>query len=102
MRLASGYEILRSELQASQQEAANLHIENVRLKTQLAALSWTPITEQNLPTRGHEVLNPEGGCRVSVVRCEWYENAVTAKEWHDAGWTHFRPLTPPDLAGERP
>jgi hypothetical protein len=70
---------------------AALERERVHLE-QLAALSWTPITPENLPKVGDEIL----------AACEAYANVrnVDAQDmrvgWEERRyWTHFRPIAPP-------
>jgi hypothetical protein len=62
------------------------------LERSLAALSWTPITPENLPKVGDEIL----------AACEAYANVrnVDAQDmrvlWKERRyWTHFRPIAPP-------
>ena len=98
MRAASAYESIRSDLQKAQQDAADLHVENVRLKAQLAALQWTPITTENLPKGGNEVWTPEDGGGIMLVDPE--RNGLDdareeAQRWKEWGWTHFRAINTP-------
>jgi hypothetical protein len=59
---------------------------------------WTPITPENLPKEGWEVLHisPDGTFLADTVegpnRAAW-----TAKRWHNAGYSFTRPIAPPQL-----
>jgi len=71
----------------------------VELKAQLAALQWTPISPENLPKAGDEVLGYEDGLfPVYPVSCI-PDHERSAEDWHKHGWTHFRPIAPPEPSG---
>jgi hypothetical protein len=59
---------------------------------------WTPITPENLPKEGWEVLHisPDGTFLADTVegpnRAAW-----TAKRWHNAGYSFTRPIAPPQV-----
>jgi hypothetical protein len=72
------------------------------LKDQLAEAKklakWTPITPENLPKEGWEVLHVslDGTFLADTVegpnRAAW-----TAKRWHNAGYSFTRPIAPPQV-----
>lgn len=67
----------------------------------LEALQWTPITPENLPTMGDEMVSVDGEGRVWLRRYESFmadDPAVMFDYFtKQKGWTHFRPLTPPRI-----
>ena len=70
------------------------------LQAQLAALSWTRITEQNLPKVGDEVLcfDEEGSLVYEVTSIH---TLFSAQKWKDErAMTHRRPINPPTPPGE--
>ena len=67
-----------------------------QLKARLEALRWTPISEENLPKDGDEVLIPDGmfgGYMVVAVRKVMEKWPFSA--WEEEGYTHRRPINPP-------
>jgi hypothetical protein len=74
--------------------------ENRSLKAQLAALQWMPITPENLPKVGDEVLVlVEGRYMVENVLepLPLKRHRFTAAKRN--GWTHFRSIAPPESSG---
>jgi hypothetical protein len=66
------------------------------LRAQLAALGWQPITPDNLPRVGDEVLRQRPGSLISpVVDNAVRPNDTTHEDWIALGYTHFRPIHPP-------
>ena len=64
--------------------------EAVAMARDLMALQWTRITADNLPKVGDEV-----GARVARV---WVVQEVRGEghDWFRSGYTHRRPLNPPE------
>jgi len=63
------------------------------LETQLAALQWTPITAENMPKQGDELL---GRCGNGVYYVNEYGGlADYAQLVAEEEWTHFRPINAP-------
>lgn len=67
-----------------------LAAERDNLKAQLAALDWQPITADNLPKCGDEVLDIGGVFTVGTEEPEW-----NLLDWKTFGATHFRPINAP-------
>ena len=65
------------------------------LESQLAALQWQPITPENLPKVGDEVIAYEEELQVVYSVDCIPESERDAKIWNRNGWTHFRPIAPP-------
>jgi hypothetical protein len=100
MRAATVFESMRNEAQQAKQEAADLHVENVRLKAQLAALQWRRITAQDLPKEGPYEIGSWFGTTVvfEVAHCVGTAPCLALLRY---GWTHFRAINAPpaDKAG---
>jgi hypothetical protein len=84
------------ENDALEKKVADVWQEVPELEAALEALQWTPITPENLPKRGDEVLRQRNGGLLSIV----VGNAIspedtTYQEWIDLKYTHFRPINPP-------
>jgi hypothetical protein len=63
----------------------------------LKALDWTPITAENLPKVGDEVLSKSGLLVERVNRSE--QNEFTFINWINLGWLYRRPINPPPPGG---
>lgn len=71
-----------------------LEAERDSLKAQIAAMQWTPITPENLPKVGDELIGQRG--KVMALP-EGYAPAIPMMEdFTYAGWTHFRPIGAPN------
>ena len=69
------------------------------LETQLDALQWTPITAENMPKQGDELL---GRCGNGVYYVNEYGGlADYAQLVAEEEWTHFRPINAPQSGGSR-
>lgn len=103
MRAASAYELLRSELQQAQQDAADMHMENVRLKAQLAALQWTPITpETRFEQKKSYILHrhDDSGDHFTTIRGDDFQRRTAGVHLRDeCHWLNFRAINPPDPSG---
>ena len=56
---------------------------------------WTPITPENLPKVGDEVLSV-GEEGEAYLMAPWSDKDSFADLSRD-GWTHYRPITPPEV-----
>ena len=69
------------------------------LEAQLDALQWTPITAENMPKQGDELL---GRCGNGVYYVNEYGGlADYARLVAEEEWTHFRPINAPQSGGSR-
>ena len=66
-----------------------------QMARELLALQWQPITPENLPKVGDEVLRLKDVHTVYDTMVSAYRNA---EEWHKANWSHRRPINPPKEA----
>jgi hypothetical protein len=66
-----------------------------KLEQQLAALSWKKITPENLPKEGPYETGSWFGttCVFDVAHCV---GTASCEELLRNGWTHFRPINPPE------
>jgi len=68
-------------------------------EAQLDALQWTPITAENMPKQGDELL---GRCGNGVYYVNEYGGlADYARLVAEEEWTHFRPINAPQSGGSR-
>lgn len=58
----------------------------------LRLAQWTPITPENRPKDGDEVYKPG-----SVRAVSTFDPSTPMRFWAEAGWTHYRPITPPEV-----
>ena len=74
-----------------------LEIENADLRAKVAreilALQWRPITETDLPCIDSEVIDEDG--EVGKVHADNLSGFM-ANSWLEFGFTHFRPINPPE------
>jgi hypothetical protein len=68
------------------------------LEAQLAALSWTPITPDNLPKVGEEVGGYDPAEAISVWRVRIVTKITVNADWRALKYTHRRPLNLPIAA----
>jgi hypothetical protein len=65
----------------------------------IARLDWTPITAENMPKQGDELL---GRCGNGVYYVNEYGGlADYARLVAEEEWTHFRPINAPQSGGSR-
>ena len=55
---------------------------------------WQEITPENLPKVGDEVISVHQ--TVVLIEEEGYFTRLTAQGWKRGGYTHFRPINPPE------
>jgi hypothetical protein len=86
-----------------------LEVENAALFIELAALRWKPITPENMPKIGDEVLGsvvgPHDVHAVTGYSLRYLrDHERTSQEWWDTSATHFRAINPPkeDTNGTQP
>ena len=94
--------IAELEQQLADERLAFDHANEVigKLEADIAALSWTRITPENLPRVGDEVLwfDEEGSIVYEVTSMHVL---FSAQKWRDErGMTHRRPINPPTPPGE--
>jgi hypothetical protein len=60
-------------------------------------LEWKPITPDSLPKVGDEAMNPTTG---EVIASPSFYDDLNYELWIDCGWTHYRPINPPERTKE--
>jgi hypothetical protein len=70
--------------------------EAVEMARELLALQWQPITENDFPSEGNEVLGSDGSVLVVDGAMANFSLLVLQIQ----GWTHFRPINPPQEASD--
>jgi hypothetical protein len=83
-RITIAHKVCDKQLHAAQETIA-------ALERKLGSLDWTPITPENLPKVGDEVL-----CGRERREVKEEDLPRFAESWHFHGWTHRRPLNLPN------
>lgn len=63
------------------------------LEAQLAALSWTVISESNLPTEADELLDHNGNVETTESYRNW--GGFDSQSWTDKSYIYRRPINAP-------
>lgn len=88
---------LKSENASLERRLRESEGEAAKLREQVAQMQWTPITPENLPKIGDEVLSPATETHLAQVMTVPFDGREHEDiKWQWAGWTHFRPIAPPE------
>ena len=98
----AGWKSCEDDLRKAAEICRGVEAQLAEARAKLAALEWTKITPENLPTAADEVSAWEEGLfAVYSVDCipETERDCAT---WRRNGWTHFRPINAPKPDAEKP